>query len=123
MQDNNAIADCLIHWGSVFSGLNVIVNRRTPPHRDTGTLAEWYDLLATIGGDADTEMELLNLGVTLQYRSGCLVLFSGASILHTVAETVADRLCLAYYMKKVILDRFSITPPSWMTRSMYQADL
>lgn len=118
MQGDEDIAECLLHWGSVFSGLNVIVNRRTPPHRDTGTLAEWYDLLVTIGGDKDTEMELVNLGVVLGYRSGCLALFSGASILHTVAETVADRICIAYYMKRVILDRFNIKLPSWMTDSM-----
>jgi hypothetical protein len=123
MQGNEEIAECLLHWGSVFSGLNVIVNRQTPPHRDAGTLPEWYDLLATIGGDDDTEMDLVNLGVTLGYRSGCVALFSGSCILHTVPETVADRVCVAYYMKKMILDRFNIELPSWMTTSVYAVDL
>ena len=41
--------DILSCWVSVFSGVAVISNRTTPPHRDGGSRFNWYDVLATLG--------------------------------------------------------------------------
>ena len=41
--------DVLRHWASVFSGVAIISNRRSPKHRDSGSRFNWYDLLVTLG--------------------------------------------------------------------------
>jgi hypothetical protein len=119
MQDLPEIAECLQTWSSVFSGVSIIANRETPAHRDTGTLAKWFDILATIGGDTDTKLNLLSIGAEMAYRSGTVILFSGALLAHSVAACEAERVCFAYFMKNKIHERFGIRAPSWMESSVY----
>jgi hypothetical protein len=123
MQELPEIGECLRTWSSVFSGVSIIANREAPAHRDTGTLARWFDVLATIGGDADTKLNLLSIGAEMAYRSGTVALFSGASLVHSVPACEADRVCFAYYMKNKIHERFGIRAPSWMESSVYSNQL
>jgi hypothetical protein len=119
MRELTEIGNCVKRWSSVFSAVNIIVNRETPLHRDTGTLPEWFDILATIGGDSDTIMELPSIGARIAYRSGTVALFSGATIAHSVPAARADRVCFTYYMKNKIHERFGVKAPGWMDASIY----
>jgi hypothetical protein len=117
---DSIIEECLRSWSSVFSAVSVIVNQETPPHRDTGTLPDWYDILTTIGGDDVTLMDLPSLGIRLAYRSGTTTFFSSATIVHSVPAAKADRLCFAYYMKHKIHECFGVKAPSWMEQSVHR---
>jgi hypothetical protein len=123
MQDLPEITKILPIWSSVFNGVSIICNRDTPPHRDTGTLDRWFDILATIGGDYNTVLKLNSIGLDLAYRSGTVVLFSGAALIHSVAASEANRVCFAYFMKNRIHEKFGIRAPNWMELSIYSNDL
>lgn len=123
MQNLPEIAEILKIWNSVFSGISIIANRETPPHRDTGTLDRWFDILATIGGDYDTVLKLDSISVELAYRSGTVVLFSGATLVHSVAASKANRVCFAYFMKNRIHERFGVRAPNWMELSVYSNNI
>ena len=41
--------DVFLQWASTFSGISVISNRKTIPHRDEYSRYNWYDMLATAG--------------------------------------------------------------------------
>jgi hypothetical protein len=115
LQEIEEINEVMTMWNSVFNGVSIIVDRESPLHRDVGTRAAWYDILATIGGDVDTSMRWPGLGISVSYRSGTVVLFSGFTIPHCVEMSEMDRVCFAYYMKESVHARTSVLSPSWMT--------
>jgi hypothetical protein len=62
--------DVLSRWASVFSGVSVISNRYTLPHRDEGSRYHWYDILATVGSYRDCKLTLPGLDIDLEYGPG-----------------------------------------------------
>ncbi|KAG2108757.1 uncharacterized protein F5147DRAFT_549234, partial [Suillus discolor] len=54
-------------WPSEFSGLEVIVNRETPSHRDPGASPSFYDLLVSLGKAHHAILALPDLGAELAY--------------------------------------------------------
>ena len=56
----------LYHWPSVYSGIDVIANCLTPPHRDAGGAASSYDLLLSLG-EGSPELHLTDIGAQLIY--------------------------------------------------------
>ena len=51
-------------WPSFFSGIQVIVNRDTPPHRDMGGSPTCYDFLLSSGTHKQSRLDLPELGKT-----------------------------------------------------------
>src|SRR5882672_253709 len=49
-------------WPSIFSGSQVIVNRVTPPHRDSGGCPMHYDLLVSAGTPHKPSLVFQNWG-------------------------------------------------------------
>src|SRR3981081_3441287 len=74
----------LHQWSSVFSGVAVISNRSTPPHRDGGSRHHWYDILVTLGSYRACNLKLPGLGITLEYGPGTVVGISGSVLEHAV---------------------------------------
>lgn len=120
MQTLPEVAEASRHWGSVFTAIGIVSNRQSPLHRDTGTRAAWYDILTSVGGDAESVMEWPSLGLRLQYRSGTTVVFSGYTLTHSVPLSAEDRFCIAYYMKENVHARFGIEGAGWMKADHYR---
>ena len=86
-------------WASAFSGVAIISNRSTPPHRDGSSRHNWYDILATLGSYRRCDLELLGLGISLEYGPGMVVGLSGSMLEHVVPSFEGDRVCYAYFMR------------------------
>ena len=63
-------------WPSVYSGIDIIVNRLTPPHCDAGGTASSYDLLISLG-EGHADLHLTDLGAQLKYWPGTLAFLTG----------------------------------------------
>lgn len=111
------------NWTSVFGAISIVANRESPVHRDQGTNPRWFDALTSIGGDLETRLVLPGLGISLQYRSGTTVLFSGYTLAHRVSRSRAERVCFAHYMKDNVHERFGVEAPNWMNMSFYRSTL
>jgi hypothetical protein len=120
-RDMPEISEVVKIWSSVYSAVSIVSNRECPLHRDTGTDAEWFDFLTTVGGDWNTEMSWPQLGINIAYTSGTSVLFSGYTLAHTVTTSEEERLCIAHYMKGNVFERFGVCGPSWMYSTVYKS--
>ena len=95
-------------WLSVFSGIDVIVNRLTSPHRDAGGTASSYDLLLTLG-EGFANLHLADAGAQLAYAPGTLVFLTGKVLEHEVPEWEGgERAVVAHYMKDLLHDRLHV---------------
>ncbi|KAH7918516.1 hypothetical protein BV22DRAFT_984542, partial [Leucogyrophana mollusca] len=64
-------------WPSVFTGIQIIVNRSTPAHRDSGSSASMYDLLISLGRGHNATLEINDLQSSLQYAPGAAIALTG----------------------------------------------
>jgi hypothetical protein len=107
--------DNLNHWYSIFSGFSLIVNRKTPFHRDPGASGTCFDLLISGGTHSDCWLELPDLGTTLSYAPGTGVFVTGRVLRHGVSSwSGGERICLAHFMKDAVHDRLGQPRPGWM---------
>ena len=104
-------------WPTCFNVLQVIVNRESPFHRDTSARAGWLDLLISLGtyGVSGAIMALRNLGVSVAYKAGSIVLITSRVVMHGVPPVPADRICYAWFMKDVVHHRMGVPDPGWTT--------
>ena len=112
--------DLLSRLASVFSGVSVISNRTTPPHRDLNSRAHWYDLLATLGSYQDCNLELPGLGISLEYGPGTVVGILGNVLEHEVPSFEGDRVCYAYFMRNNMHEWADIPASEWMSIKYYK---
>jgi hypothetical protein len=112
--------DVLRRWTSAFSGVSVIYNRITPPHRDGQSRRQWYDLLATIGRYQNSNLELPGLGLSLEYGPGTVVGLLGTTLEHAVPHFEGERVCYAYFMRDTVHEWAKVPGNDWMTTSYYQ---
>lgn len=111
--------DVLSQWASVFSGVAVISNRITPPHRDGGSRRNWYDLLAALGSYRNCHLELPGVGISLEYAPGAVVGISGQVLEHGVPDFDGDRVCYAYFMKDSVHEWAKVPGSNWMYANYY----
>ena len=110
------------HWSSVYSGIGVISNRETLPHKDPGAWPEAYDLLCSIGRHTEARLVADEVGSSFLYNPGCVVGICGRIVQHACTEwTGSDRVCMAHFFKKTTLDRLEIPCTSWVPFSDYTA--
>ncbi|KAG2114219.1 uncharacterized protein F5147DRAFT_650028 [Suillus discolor] len=70
--DNNQFKDmgnCLRQWASSFTVLAVMCNHCSPLHRDSQSLAQWFDIITSIGNYGPVQMKLPNIGIEITYNS------------------------------------------------------
>ena len=108
------------HWASVFSGISVICNRETPPHRDGNSRLHWYDILVTLGRYRDCMFELPGLGISLEYGPGTAVCLLGNVLEHAVPNFEGDRVCYAYFMRDNVYEWAKIPASDWMYTKHYE---
>jgi len=110
----------LRRWTSVFSGVSVICNRKTPLHRDSKSRFQWYDMLVSLGRYTDCDLDLPGLGVSLTYNPGTVVGLSGMMLEHAVPSFEGDRVCYAYFMRNKVHERMDVPGHDYMTTSYYE---
>ncbi|VDB91630.1 unnamed protein product [Peniophora sp. CBMAI 1063] len=116
------ISERLLEWSFSFNVVTVIANRQAPFHRDRSSGgSEWMEVLLTVGGDAETVLELPGIGARFQYRSGTMALFAGYTHLHGVSESCAERVCIASYARPSVqrLFRLHNPDPPTVARSLH----
>jgi hypothetical protein len=99
-------------WPSSFSGIEVIVNRETPHHRDPGASPSVYDLLVSLGQDHQAVLDLPDLGAQLGYRPGTMVYIAGKVLEHGVPRWGdGERIVIAHFVKDNVHDKQGIPRP------------
>jgi hypothetical protein len=107
-------------WPSFFSGIEVISNRRTPPHRDAKAATSAYDFLLSAGRHKSAVMELPDLRAKLSYTPGTLVAICGRVLRHAVTNwDSGERLCIAHFIRDAVHNRLGIKRPDWVTNQPY----
>lgn len=108
-------------WQSVYTGISVISNRRTPPHRDSKGRPEWYDMLLSYSGlFTRPRLCIGDVGLDLNYSSGTVVALCGSVLEHGVSSWgVGDRVCYAHFMRESVRERLEVSPAGWVNRSIY----
>jgi hypothetical protein len=113
-------ADLAAEWTSVFTGVSVVVNRVTKPHRDRKAELPWYDLLVSLGTHQQAKLGLPELGLELHYPPGTAVAFCGNLFTHEVGNWgEGDRLCYAFFMRKAVLSRLGQEGSNWVPGNVY----
>jgi hypothetical protein len=108
-------------WPSNFSGIGVIVNRKTPLHRDAAGRMEWYDILLAAGTYTTATLDVPDLGACFLYKPGTVVAICGRVFRHSVNSWVGgERICYAHYMRNNVLNRQGIQNSSWVEEKVYR---
>jgi len=109
-------------WPTSFSGLSVIVNWENPRHRDPGGGPTHFDALVSAGTHQGAHLEIPDMGLTLTYNSGMVVIILASRLLsHRVpCWEDGERRWLAYYTKDCIHERYEVEQPCWPHLDDYQ---
>jgi len=107
-------------WASVFTGVAVISNRSTPPHRDGSSRFHWHDMLVTLGSYRNCDLDLPGLGMSLDYGPGTVVGILGNVLEHAVPPVEGDRVCYAYFMRNNVHAWAKIPSSDWMYANYYE---
>jgi hypothetical protein len=101
-------------WHSCFTGMSIMINRRTPDHRDVKGTPGTYDLLQILGKPRKSILHVPNLGINLVYHSRTGVLLAGRSLRHGVPDWKGeDRICIARWLRQAVLKHFQIPYPQY----------
>lgn len=101
-------------WPSIFSGLEVIVNRTTLPHRDRGGAPSHYDLLVSLGVGHDATFSIQDLRADLDYSPGTMCFICGKVLEHSVGPWEnGEQFVLAHFMKDKVHDRVGVARPAF----------
>jgi hypothetical protein len=112
--------DIAQHWQSVYTGISVISNRLTPPHRDSKGRPEWFDTIVNYSNLSSPRLFFEDLGLELEYSGGTVVAFCGSVFKHEVgAWGDGDRVCYAHFMRKSVLEHLKVPVAGWVKHKMY----
>ncbi len=93
-------------WSSIFTGIGLIANRITPPHRDQNGHAPFYDLLLSAGTHTHARFKVIDFDASFLYKPGTVIALCGAVFRHALLDFKGkDRLCLAHFMRYNMVDR------------------
>ena len=102
-------------WPSAFSAMQVIVNRKTPAHRDAGAAPCAYDLLLSARTHTQSSINLIDTQTSFSYTPGIVVLVCGRVILHEVPSLEGgEHICIAHYIRDVVHDRLGLEQSDWV---------
>ncbi|KAG2084905.1 hypothetical protein BD769DRAFT_1374620, partial [Suillus cothurnatus] len=107
-------------WPSVFSGLEIIVNRITLSHRDGGGSPTLYDLLISLGVGHAATIKLADVQAELDYFPGTMLYISGRVLEHSVGPwDNGERFVIAHFMKDKVHDRLGVPRPAFPLQSFF----
>lgn len=112
-------------WPSFFSGIEVISNRITPPHRDKSAPSSAYDFLISAGRHETAFLTVHDVGADFAYAPGTLVALSGRVLRHSILDwdkkksPKGERLCFAHFIRDSVHDRLGVKRPDWVTNGPY----
>jgi hypothetical protein len=107
-------------WTSAFSGIGVIVNRITPPHRDAGGWRACYDLLVAAGNYKIAYLDVADLGAKIEYNPGTVVAITGKILRHAVADWEGgERICYAHYMRNNVHQCLQVEQTGWVKEEYF----
>lgn len=99
------------NWHSVMLGLALIFNRITPGHVDDRSIAEGYDILATLGNYENGLLHLPDHNLSLPYGPGTLIILRGRLIKHAVEPWVGSRkVTLALFSNEAVRKQLGVPP-------------
>lgn len=108
-------------WTSIFSGIGLIVNRRTPTHVDRSGTAEVYDLLLGLGSYDTAWLELEDFGMRLKYGPGTGIFLCANVLKHAVHSWEGgDRICQVQFMRASVLHHLGVKTPDWCDYAYYR---
>jgi hypothetical protein len=117
IREANPAHEGVQRWTSAFNGIGVIVNRKTPSHRDKGGRPEWYDFLLAAGTYHDASLDIEDLGAELLYTPGTVVAVCGKLLRHGVKGWEGgERIVYAHYLRDNVMNRLEIPNSSWVTQ-------
>jgi hypothetical protein len=101
-------------WPSCFTGMQVIVNRTTPPHKDESRSSTLYNLLVSASTHSEARIICRDIRLELSYDPRTVVMLSGKVLLYEVGLWEAgERICVAYMMKDIVHDRLDVPRLAW----------
>ena len=108
-------------WQSVYTGISIICNRRTPFHWDSKGRPEWYNTLVSYSARRTWPLlSIWDLGLDLNYASRTVVSFCGTILEHQVSSWgVRDRICYAHFMWELVRKRLDVSPAGWVKQEIY----
>lgn len=107
-------------WPCAFSGIGVIVNRNTLPHRDPGGCHEWYDLLVGAGTYRKAYLVVKDIGAKFEYNPGTGIAICGKLLMHSVVGWEGgDRICYAHFIRDNVLERLGLEQSDWVKIGEY----
>ena len=117
---NVAMHENVSLWPSIYTGIGVITNRVTPPHRDNGGCVQWYDLLASCSMHSKATLDVAEIQATFAYPPGTVIQICGKILTHQVDSWVGgERICIAHYMRNMVHEHLGIDQPMWSRRQFY----
>ncbi|KAI0739727.1 hypothetical protein C8Q80DRAFT_1261427 [Daedaleopsis nitida] len=101
-------------WPCTSHAAAVIVNRESIVHRDLNGKPGWLDLLLSVGTYGETAVfSMGNIGASVPYNSGSVVLVSSRFVLHGVPAVPPDRMCCAWIVNHRIFQHCDLQFPDW----------
>jgi hypothetical protein len=101
-------------WPSSFSGIAIISNRMTIPHRDSGGWSSCYDLLLAGGNYGHSTLDVPDLNAKFVYNPGTVIAISGKVLRHSInGWQGGERLCIAHYMRNNVHHRLVVQQTRW----------
>ena len=108
-------------WPCQTTGIGVIVNRKTPFHRDKGGNPSMYDFLVAAGTYKSCFLELPDVEGFLEYNPGTVVAICGKILRHGVTHWEGgERICYPFYCRDNVHHRLKLPRTDWPHLSWYQ---
>jgi hypothetical protein len=108
-------------WPCQSTGIGVIVNRKTPFHRDKGGNSAMYDFLVAAGTYKSCFLELPDVDGFLEYNPGTVVAICGKVLKHGVTHWEGgERICYPFYCRDNVFHRLQLHRTDWPHLSRYQ---
>jgi len=108
---NNAYDTLKSNEPSIFHGRSVIFNRATDVHKDMNDPYANLTPLVTLGTYTEGHLVCPEIGVSLAYRPGTVTLVRGGMIAHGVRYTGGQRVCVAHFQHRTMLQAYDEPAP------------
>ncbi|KAJ7458425.1 hypothetical protein FB451DRAFT_1182626 [Mycena latifolia] len=93
-------------------GREIMFNRKTPLHADSGDPKAGWATLVALGGYKGGVMSVPAVNLRMRYSGGGLVLIQGRVLKHEVEDfSDGQRISIADFMHQSMWDYFKIVPP------------
>lgn len=91
-------------YNSVFCGMCVVRNRRTPRHKDRKCHECGFDAIYNTGPYTGGRMYLPELGLLIDNDPGTFILVKGTVLLHEIGPWEGERTTVVYFTHRVVFE-------------------